>query len=100
MERFEHQVGHATLLLPQSLIIYITPLDDEPTIQVVKELSVRGFQVVVVSPYTMMGGDDLADVSSISDCVVCAGRIRCSMLLADSAMWWIGTPRRRCPDMS
>ncbi len=46
---------------PQSLILYITPLDDESTIQVIKELSVRGFQVVVVSPFIFTKGDDLAD---------------------------------------
>jgi uncharacterized protein (DUF58 family) len=47
---------------PQSLILYITPLDDEPTIQVIKELSVRGFQVVVVSPHSIKNGDDPAHV--------------------------------------
>jgi uncharacterized protein (DUF58 family) len=46
---------------PQSLLLYITPLDDEATIQVIKELTVRGYQVVVVSPSPLRRGDDLAD---------------------------------------
>jgi uncharacterized protein (DUF58 family) len=35
---------------PQSLMIYITPLDDERTAQSIMELSRRGYQIVVIAP--------------------------------------------------
>ncbi len=35
---------------PRSLMIYITPLDDDKTAQSIMELSRRGYQIVVIAP--------------------------------------------------